>query len=215
MKKLLRYATVAALPLALLTALSAQVNQDQGGITRQQADEMLKELRQIRQLLERPTKPPAPQEEPKGHEPAPLEPESQRRHDEELKKWLEALKDPNPGIAFSATYKLKDLKDLRAAPLLIDTLRSHKDYYTRLGAAVALGELKSADAVPALIEALEDKEDLVQQSAADALTTITGNDPKFVPGLTKKERKAIKETWVKWWKDNEAPVRQRLGQPPK
>jgi hypothetical protein len=67
MKKLLRYALVAALPLALLpllgtqlsTQLSAQVNQDQGGITRQQADEMLKELRQIRQLLG-PGKPPAP-----------------------------------------------------------------------------------------------------------------------------------------------------------
>jgi serine/threonine protein kinase len=26
----------------------------------------------------------------------------------DLKKWLEALKDPNPGIAFSATYKLKE-----------------------------------------------------------------------------------------------------------
>jgi protein-disulfide isomerase len=63
MKKLLRYATVAALPL-FSTPLSAQVNQDQGGITRQQADDILKELRQIRQLLERPTKPAAPQEEP-------------------------------------------------------------------------------------------------------------------------------------------------------
>ena len=151
----------------------------------------------------------------RSREPAPLDPDSQRKHDEELKKWLEALKDPNAGIAFSATYKLKDLKDLRASPALIETLRTHKDYYTRLGAAVALGELKSADAVPALIEALEDKEDLVQQSAADALTTITGNDPKFVPGLTKKERKAIKETWAKWWKENEATVRQRLGQPAK
>ena len=36
------------------------------------------------------------------------------------------------------------------APALIDTLRAHKDYYTRLGAAVALGELRAADAVPAL-----------------------------------------------------------------
>ena len=150
-----------------------------------------------------------------GRPPGPLDPESQRKHDEELKKWLEALKDPNAGIAFSATYKLKDLGDLRAAPALIDTLRAHKDYYTRLGAAVALGVLKSADAVPALIDALDDKEDLVQTSAADALTSVTGNDPKFVGGLTKKERKAIKEGWGKWWKDNEATVRQRLGQPGK
>ena len=61
MKKFLGYATlllVAALPLA------AQVASDQGGMTKQQADEMLKELRQIRQLLERQqARPAAPQEE--------------------------------------------------------------------------------------------------------------------------------------------------------
>jgi protein-disulfide isomerase len=48
MKKLLAFATLfAALPLA------AQPAADQGGLTRQQGDEILKELRQIRQLLER------------------------------------------------------------------------------------------------------------------------------------------------------------------
>jgi protein-disulfide isomerase len=60
MKKVLGYATllfVAALPVG------AQVAADQGGMTRQQADEMLKELRQIRLLLERQAKPAAPQEE--------------------------------------------------------------------------------------------------------------------------------------------------------
>ena len=61
MKKFLGYATlllVAALPLA------AQAAGDQGGMTKQQADEMLKELRQIRQLLERQqARPAAPQEE--------------------------------------------------------------------------------------------------------------------------------------------------------
>ena len=65
MKKLLRYAAFTALPLALLVPLSAQVAvpPDQG-ITRKQADDILNELRQIRQLLERqagqPAKPPEP-----------------------------------------------------------------------------------------------------------------------------------------------------------
>src|SRR5947209_14633368 len=64
-KKLLGYTMIAALPLALLMPPSAQVNQEQGGMTRQQAEEMLKELRQIRQLLERQqAKAPTPQEEP-------------------------------------------------------------------------------------------------------------------------------------------------------
>ena len=60
MKKFLRYASFAALPLALLLPLGAQ---DQG-ITRQQADQILNELRQIRQLLERQqAQAPRPQEE--------------------------------------------------------------------------------------------------------------------------------------------------------
>ena len=59
MKKFLVYATLfGALPLA------AQVANDQTGLTRQQGDEILKELRQIRQLLERQqAKPAQPQEE--------------------------------------------------------------------------------------------------------------------------------------------------------
>ena len=60
MKKFLAYATLfAALPLA------AQVASDQGALTRQQGDQILLELRQIRQLLERQQAKPAaqPQEE--------------------------------------------------------------------------------------------------------------------------------------------------------
>jgi protein-disulfide isomerase len=58
MKKFLVYATLfCALPLA------AQVANDQTGLTRQQGDEILKELRQIRQLLERQQAKPAPPQE--------------------------------------------------------------------------------------------------------------------------------------------------------
>jgi len=59
MKKFLVYATLfCALPLAV------QVANDQTGLTRQQGDEILKELRQIRQLLEKQqAKPAQPQEE--------------------------------------------------------------------------------------------------------------------------------------------------------
>src|ERR1035438_901638 len=59
MKKFLVYATLfAALPLL------AQVPNDQGGLTHQQGEQILQELRQIRQLLERQqAKPAAPQEE--------------------------------------------------------------------------------------------------------------------------------------------------------
>jgi len=53
MKEFLRYASFAALPLALLLPLGAQDAGKEEGITRQQADQILNELRQIRQLLER------------------------------------------------------------------------------------------------------------------------------------------------------------------
>lgn len=55
MKTYFRFASLAALPLALLLPLGAQQKpaaQSSEGITRQQADEILNELRQIRQLLQ-------------------------------------------------------------------------------------------------------------------------------------------------------------------
>lgn len=52
MKAYFQCATAAALPLFLAAALGAQT-QNEPGITRQQADQILNELRQIRQLLEK------------------------------------------------------------------------------------------------------------------------------------------------------------------
>ena len=144
--------------------------------------------------------------------PPPIDPKVAAEREAELRKWVEKLKDPDPSTSFSATYKLMDLNDLRAVAPLIDTLKTNKDYYTRLGAASALGKLHACDGVPALLEALDDREELVQTAAADALLGITGHDAKFVPGLTKKERKAKREEWGKFWKDNEPTVRNRFGQ---
>lgn len=61
MKMLLRYWKLAALPLALWMPLGAQQNE---GITRKQADDILNELRQIRQLLQQQNAKAAPQEPP-------------------------------------------------------------------------------------------------------------------------------------------------------
>jgi protein-disulfide isomerase len=59
MQKVLRYGLHALLPMALLLPLSAQDT----GITKQQADEIINELRQIRQLLEKQEKPAAAAQE--------------------------------------------------------------------------------------------------------------------------------------------------------
>ena len=64
MREFLRYARLAALPLALMLPLGAQDAAKDQGITRQQADQILNELRQIRQLLEKQqAQAPRPQEE--------------------------------------------------------------------------------------------------------------------------------------------------------
>ncbi len=148
-----------------------------------------------------------------GAPPVAADPEGIRRHQEAFEKAIRKLRDPDNGIAFSATYDLRDLKDLAATPYLVETLKVHKDYYVRMGAATTLGELRSCDAVAALLDALDDKDDIVQQAAAEALTTITNQDQRWVVGLTKKERKAKRDEWAKWWKEHEGEVRLRLGQP--
>lgn len=162
----------------------------------------------------RPVDPPPSAPEPVAEKPkpAPVDPKVLAEREAELRKWIEKLRDPDPSTSFSATYKLMDLNDLRAVAPLIDTLKTNKDYYTRLGAASALGKLRACDGVPALLEALDDREELVQTAAADALLGITLHDAKFVPGLTKKERKAKRDEWSKYWKENEPAVRSRLGQ---
>jgi len=53
MKIDLQFARFLALPLAFLLPVGAQDSKNEPGITRQQADEILKELREIRQLLEK------------------------------------------------------------------------------------------------------------------------------------------------------------------
>ena len=60
MKKFVVYSLFACAAVLPLVAQSAA---DQGGLTRQQGDQILQELRQIRQLMERQGKPAQPQEE--------------------------------------------------------------------------------------------------------------------------------------------------------
>ncbi len=90
-------------------------------------------------------------------------------------------------------------------------LRSNRDFYARLGAATALGELRAADAVPDLIAAIDDRDELVRTAASEALHRITGHDILFVSVQPKRERLQVVNRWRVWWKHNEAAVRARLA----
>jgi hypothetical protein len=174
----------------------------------QEAEQLRRDLEAVgkREVPAPPVTAPAPA----AQEPAPPPPDPDR--EKEIDRWIERLEDSDADIVFSATIELARLKALRAATALVRVLDRHKDFYARLGAATALGEIEAADAVANLIEALEDKDDLVRTAASEALHRITGQDFNFVSGLTKNERIRIQKRWRQWWKDNEADVRARLGQ---
>ncbi len=157
--------------------------------------------------------PTPPVEEKPAQDPQPEEPAVDAAREKEVDRWIKRLRDSDEDIVFSATIELARLKALRATPHLVDVLKKHKDFYARLGAATALGEIQAVDSVPALIEALNDKDDLVRTAASEALHRITGKDFNFVSGLTKNERIRIQRSWRAWWKDHESEVRRRLDQP--
>lgn len=172
------------------------------------------EADQLRKAIDEASKrqPPPMVAEPPSTEPDRPEPvEVDQQREEEIDRWIKRLKDPDEDIVFSATIELARLKALRATPDLVKVLGKHKDFYARLGAATALGEIRAVDAVPALIERLGDKDDLVRTAAAEALHLITEQDFNFVSGLSKSERVRIQKKWRGWWRDHEAEVRARYG----
>lgn len=175
-----------------------------------QADALEEGLRRVNERPAAPT-PPAQPAPDAGSEPA--EPAVDAAHEAELTKWLKALTDPDPDLVFTATSELGRLRDLRATAQLLDVLTNHPDEFPRAGAAGALGTIRAADAVPALIEALLDKDELVQAASGDAVEKITEQRFDFASGLALRERKNIQRNMRKWWKENEAAVRERLGQP--
>jgi hypothetical protein len=173
--------------------------------------EIEKEAERLKSLEERKPSEPTPAVE----EPAPDggAPEPDLEREKEIDRWLKRLRDADEDIVFSATIELARLKALRATPELVIVLTKHKDFYARLGAATALGEIRSCDGVLDLIESLNDKDDLVRTAASEALHRITEQDFNFVSGLPKSDRVKIQKKWRNWWRDNETAVRTRLGQP--
>ena len=119
------------------------------------------------------------------------------------------LHSEDVNTAFKATLELGQLRDERAVSSLATTLRTHRDYYVRLGAATALGEIKVIEGVPSLIEALDDRDELVRTAASDALGAITGETIPYRAGATEDDRKRAQASWRRWLADNDARVADR------
>ena len=130
---------------------------------------------------------------------------------EEVDRWIKRLAHKDEDIVFSGTIELARLGDRRATLPLIKVLQKHRDFYARLGAATALGELKDPRGVEPLIEGLNDKDDLVRTASAEALRKITDREFNYVSGLKRSERVRIQKQWIQWWQDNEAIETERLN----
>lgn len=159
--------------------------------------------------------PPPTEPEPEADPPArtPPSPETDPAHQAEVDRWIERLGDDNENIRFSATLELGRLKSLRATEPLVAVLADDRDYYVRLGAATALGDIKAVAAIPALVEALDDGDALVRTAANDALKSITAEDIEFRSDMSRTERRRAQTAWKQWFETNEGALRRRLGQP--
>jgi HEAT repeat protein len=153
---------------------------------------------------------PAPEaaETPKGPTPEQL-----AANKEKVKTLIAAL-DGDLRNALPAATELGRLGDLDAVEPLTKMLQ-HRDVYARTAAAEALGSLRAADGVPALINALLDKDPGVFLQAGVALRRILGLDSQLSGDSSRKDRNEARDRALKFWRENEAAIRQKLGQPAK
>jgi HEAT repeat protein len=151
-------------------------------------------------------KPPEPAEAPKGPTP-----EQIAANKERVRTLITALDGDLRG-ALPAATELGRLGDLDAVDPLVKFLQ-HRDIYARQAAADALGALKACDGVPALIQALLDKDPSVAVQAGIALRHIIGLDSGLSAESSRRDRNDARDRALKFWRENETAVRERLGQP--
>lgn len=128
----------------------------------------------------------------------------------QVDKWLEALQGESNDHAFSAAIELARLGDMRAVDPLMRQMKGHKDFYVRLAAATALGELRAPSAVFALIDQMGDQDQLVCTAAAEAVRVITKHKFKFSPSMEEDALSELQTQLRDWWRENEIKVIERL-----
>lgn len=156
-----------------------------------------------------------PEAAPVADEPQPLSLGEQADQLLLLARWVKALEDPDPDTAFGAALALGRLRDRRAVDALSRALARHPDTEVRVAAAEALGQLRASEAFGALVDALQDAEIVVRAAADAALRRLSGHQ-EFAPVIAEDRngRARLQRDWRTWFKENETPMRRRLGQAP-
>lgn len=117
--------------------------------------------------------------------------------------WIEALGATDNDTVFKATIELAKSGDPAAIDPLIELLQKHTDFYCRLGAATALGDLSSWRAVDSLADVLTDADQLVRAAALDALMKITGHEIKaYSPSGAEDALTIGQRQWREWLSEN-------------
>ena len=138
-------------------------------------------------------------------------PEDIAANKEKAKQALSDLSNDDAGTVFNATIVLGRYGGPEAVEPLVKVLKTHKDFYPRMGAATALGQLKACDAVVALIDTVLDKESNVFIAANQALIAIMHISEKdlteeklVISADTSKVRRGeMKLRWVAYWRAHE------------
>lgn len=89
-----------------------------------------------------------------------------------VERLIQALKDDEEGVRWSAAEALQNIPDKRAVEPLIHSLQDNY-WYVRKASAVALGVIGDARAIEPLNGALKDDEEEVQEQAEWSLARIT------------------------------------------
>jgi HEAT repeat protein len=116
------------------------------------------------------------------------------------------------------TVKKDAVEDRRKAAAKLEQLVAHEpekvqqagqepdwknNAFVRANAAFGLGQLGIVTSVPALIKALEDNDARVRDSAARALSALTGvKDIRFDADAAPAKRSEGQAAWQKWWEES-------------
>jgi hypothetical protein len=153
---------------------------------------------------EEPAKPTLPDE-------AAEDPEVVRQRIETALAGLASGDDAN--VVIPSIEILRKYRHRPAAEPLRKLLKDHANFYVRMLAAAALGDMRDADSVEALADGLVDDNHMVAQQANKSLRMITNFDTQLSPDARIRERRSARTAVIEWWRGHEGEVRDRLGQP--
>lgn len=119
----------------------------------------------------------------------------------ELDRYVEALGDPDAGVARIASEAIGRRRDPDTVPILFQALEEGRVRQIRWGNVLKPPKPFDIDQVPYLVRRLTDERPEIRMSAFIALEQITGRDFGYDPNSDAAERRRAVMRWENWWSD--------------